>query len=50
MPRVSGVIETVEFKDGQSVNKGDLLVTLDDRTFKAQSHDLKRKLRVLELR
>lgn len=36
MPRVSGVIETVEFKDGQSVNKGDLLVTLDDRTFKAQ--------------
>ncbi|MCV5222864.1 biotin/lipoyl-binding protein, partial [Escherichia coli] len=36
MPRVSGVIETVEFKDGQSVNKGDLLVTLDDRTLKAQ--------------
>ncbi|MEO1031199.1 MAG: efflux RND transporter periplasmic adaptor subunit [Bacteroidota bacterium] len=32
--RVSGYIENVSFKDGQSVNKGDVLFTIDQRPFK----------------
>ncbi|WP_299519212.1 efflux RND transporter periplasmic adaptor subunit [Winogradskyella sp.] len=32
--RVSGYIESVSFKDGQSVNKGDVLFTIDQRPFK----------------
>ncbi len=32
--RVSGYIENVSFKDGQSVNKGDVLFTIDRRPFK----------------
>jgi multidrug efflux system membrane fusion protein len=34
-PRVSGVIETVHFKEGDIVKKGDLLFTLDKRPYKA---------------
>lgn len=32
--RVSGYIESVSFKDGQSVTKGDILFTIDQRPFK----------------
>ncbi len=32
--RVSGYIDKVSFKDGQSVNKGDILFTIDQRPFK----------------
>ncbi|WP_422081848.1 efflux RND transporter periplasmic adaptor subunit [Ulvibacterium sp.] len=32
--RVSGYIDNVSFKDGQSVNKGDVLFTIDQRPFK----------------
>ncbi len=32
--RVSGYIESVSFKDGQSVTKGDVLFTIDQRPFK----------------
>ncbi|MBW1296020.1 efflux RND transporter periplasmic adaptor subunit [Aquimarina litoralis] len=32
--RVSGYIQNVSFKDGQSVNKGDVLFTIDQRPFK----------------
>lgn len=32
--RVSGYVEKVSFKDGQSVNKGDILFTIDQRPFK----------------
>ncbi|GMN06133.1 efflux RND transporter periplasmic adaptor subunit [Croceitalea sp. MTPC5] len=32
--RVSGYIENVSFKDGQSVTKGDVLFTIDQRPFK----------------
>ncbi len=32
--RVSGYIENVSFKDGQSVSKGDVLFTIDQRPFK----------------
>lgn len=32
--RVSGFVESVSFQDGQSVNKGDVLFTIDQRPFK----------------
>lgn len=32
--RVSGFLESVNFTDGQMVNKGDILFTLDDRPYK----------------
>ncbi|PRX54858.1 efflux RND transporter periplasmic adaptor subunit [Flagellimonas meridianipacifica] len=32
--RVSGYIQNVSFKDGQAVNKGDVLFTIDQRPFK----------------
>lgn len=35
MPRVSGVIERISFKEGDEVKKGDLLFQLDDRPFAA---------------
>ena len=34
-PQVSGIIEDVHFGDGQLVNKGDLLFTIDPRPFQA---------------
>lgn len=34
-PRVSGVIETVHFKEGDMVKKGDALFTIDPRPYKA---------------
>jgi multidrug efflux system membrane fusion protein len=34
-PQVSGIIEEVHFQDGQLVNKGDLLFTIDPRPFEA---------------
>lgn len=35
MPRVSGVIENIAFKEGDEVHKGELLFQLDDRPFAA---------------
>ncbi|GAA6204240.1 MULTISPECIES: efflux RND transporter periplasmic adaptor subunit [Thalassotalea] len=35
MPRVSGVINNIAFKEGDVVNEGDLLIQLDNRPFKA---------------
>ena len=35
-PRISGVIESIEFVEGSSVQTGDLLVRLDPRPFKAE--------------
>lgn len=35
MPRVSGVINSIEFKEGDKVKKGDVLFQLDDRPFLA---------------
>lgn len=40
-PRVSGVIESIEFTEGSRVNKGDLLVKLDPRPFAAEVNRLK---------
>ena len=40
-PRVSGVIESIEFTEGARVNKGDLLVKLDPRPFAAEVKRLK---------
>lgn len=34
-PQVAGVITNIAFKEGQSVNKGDLLATIDARPFEA---------------
>ena len=34
--RVEGFLESIEFKEGQEVNEGDLLFTIDPRPFQAQ--------------
>ena len=34
-PRVSGYIDKVNYTDGQEVKKGEVLVTIDDRTYRA---------------
>jgi multidrug efflux system membrane fusion protein len=34
-PQISGIIEKVHFSDGQLVNKGDMLFTIDPRPFQA---------------
>ncbi|EPW8622735.1 efflux RND transporter periplasmic adaptor subunit, partial [Enterobacter kobei] len=34
-PRVSGYIDKVNFTDGQEVKKGEVLFTIDDRTYRA---------------
>ena len=34
--RVSGAIETVHFREGQDVRKGDLLFSIDPRPYKAE--------------
>lgn len=34
-PRVSGYIDKVNYTDGQEVKKGDVLFTIDDRTYRA---------------
>lgn len=43
-PRVSGVIESIEFIEGQDVKEGDLLFTLDNRPFLAQVARLKAQI------
>lgn len=35
-PRVSGVVDTIEFVEGQQVKRGDLLFSLDPRPFEAE--------------
>ncbi|WP_409425836.1 efflux RND transporter periplasmic adaptor subunit [Pseudoalteromonas sp. RW-H-Ap-1] len=35
MPRVSGIIDSIEFKEGDAVKEGDVLFRLDDRSFRA---------------
>lgn len=39
-PRVTGIIESVEFTEGSRVQAGDLLFKLDDRIFKAEVNSL----------
>ncbi|MCV5333282.1 biotin/lipoyl-binding protein, partial [Escherichia coli] len=34
-PRVSGYIDKVNYTDGQEVKKGQVLFTIDDRTYRA---------------
>lgn len=43
-PRISGVIETIAFIEGQEVKEGDLLFTLDNRPFVAQVARLQAQL------
>ena len=40
-PRISGVIDSIEFKEGSYVKKGDLLVRIDPRPFQAEVERLK---------
>ncbi len=40
-PRISGVIDSVEFTEGSYVQKGDLLVRIDPRPFQAEVERLK---------
>lgn len=35
-PRVTGYIDTVNYTEGQEVKKGDVLFTIDDRTYRAE--------------
>ncbi|WP_420388773.1 efflux RND transporter periplasmic adaptor subunit [Marinobacter sp.] len=43
-PRISGVIEAVHFVEGQNVEQGDLLVSLDGRQLSARVDQLKAEL------
>lgn len=36
MPRISGIVEEVRFKEGSKVSKGDVLFTIDDEQFKSR--------------
>ena len=40
-PRVSGYIKSIHFREGQKVQKGDLLFVIDPRPFQAQVNRLK---------
>lgn len=44
--RITGEIETVDFQEGQKVNKGDLLFTIDEKPYQAQ---YQRALGVLQM-
>jgi multidrug efflux system membrane fusion protein len=44
VPRVSGYIDTIAFKEGALVNKGDLLFVIDDRSFTTEVARLKAEL------
>jgi multidrug efflux system membrane fusion protein len=44
VPRVSGYIESVNFKEGALVNKGDVLFTIDSRVFAAEAERLQAEL------
>ena len=43
-PRISGVVESLNFKEGQQVNAGDTLFILDQRPFKAKVSELTAQL------
>ena len=45
-PEFEGKVETIHFNEGQKVNKGDLLVTLDDSIYKAELNQAKARLRL----
>lgn len=45
-PEFEGKVVTIHFKEGQKVNKGDLLVTLDDSIYKAELNQAEARLRL----
>jgi len=45
-PEFEGKIVTIHFKEGQKVNKGDLLVTLDDSIYKAELNQVDARLKL----
>jgi len=48
--RVSGYLESIHFKDGQMVNKGDLLFVIDPRPYQAELDRAKAELNLSEAR
>ncbi|MFC7336942.1 efflux RND transporter periplasmic adaptor subunit [Haloferula chungangensis] len=49
-PRVSGYIDSVHFKEGQKVHKGDLMVRIDPRPFDAAVANADARLKQVEAR
>lgn len=47
---INGRIETIHVKEGDLVNRGDLLVTLDQTTLRTQLHEAQRNLQASKLR
>ena len=45
-PEFAGKVVTIHFKEGQKVNKGDLLVTLDDSIYKAELNQADARLKL----
>ena len=45
-PEFEGKVVTIHFKEGQKVNKGDLLVTLDDSIYKAELNQADARLKL----
>jgi membrane fusion protein (multidrug efflux system) len=45
-PEFSGKVVTIHFKEGQKVNKGDLLVTLDDSIYRAELNQADARLKL----
>ena len=43
-PQISGVVEDIIFKEGNYVNKGDILYKIDDSTYKAELNSAKASL------
>jgi len=47
-PKVSGHVATVEISDNQAVHKGDVLVRIDDRDYKAKVEEMKAQVQAHE--
>jgi len=43
-PRITGIIESIEFEEGALVKEGDVLFTIDDRTFAAEVHNIQAQI------
>lgn len=48
-PELAGHIERINFQDGASVKRGDVLIELDDTIFKAKNESAQAKLKLTEL-
>ena len=48
-PEVSGTVTKIHFKGGDVVEKGDPLITIDDRRYKAQTKEVEAKLKLARI-